>query len=63
MIAPDRWNQWIEILEEILGEADIGGASIFAIHIDTALTVARAAYSDKTNGPRHDPLPKEDNDS
>jgi hypothetical protein len=61
MVAPKTWEKWIDVLEEVLEEADVGGgASAFAIHIDSALIEARKALDLKETMPRHDYLSSDD---
>lgn len=36
-ITKEQWDRWVDILEDILHDADVGQASIFAIHINSAI--------------------------
>lgn len=58
-IAPTTWDRWIELLEDILHDADVGQAHEFAIHIDSAILVAHSEQGTVRNRPHHDHLPNE----
>jgi hypothetical protein len=55
-IAPEIWERWINILEDILHDADVGRANEFAIHIDSAILAAHQATGTERAVPQHDQL-------
>jgi hypothetical protein len=59
-IAPETWVRWIELLEDILHEADVGRALEFSIHIDSAILAAHKAQGTERLVPRHDYLPNDE---
>jgi hypothetical protein len=60
MVSPEILKNWIDVLENILHDADALGATRLAIHIDSALIEARRALGDEKAPPRHDHLPNDD---
>jgi hypothetical protein len=37
VITNEQWDKWLHILEDMLHDADVGQASMFAIHINSAI--------------------------
>lgn len=60
MVSPEILKNWINVLEDILHDADALGASRLAIHIDSALIEARLALGEEKASPRHDHLSNDD---
>jgi hypothetical protein len=56
MVTPEVWKQWINVLEDMLHEADVGQASMFAIHIDSAIVAAHAALGTERFMLKSDPV-------
>jgi hypothetical protein len=36
-ITNEQWDGWLHVLEDMLHDADVGQASMFAIHINSAI--------------------------
>lgn len=58
-IASKTWDRWINLLEDILHDADVGRAHEFAIHIDSAILAAHKALGTERSVPQHDLLPSD----
>ena len=56
-ITPKTWGLWIDQLENILHDADVGQAHEFALHVDEAILAAHKARGTERNNPQHDFLP------
>ncbi len=39
-ISSDQWGNWLQVLEDMLHDADVAGESMFAIHINSAIEQA-----------------------
>lgn len=53
-ISHDQWNRWLVMLEDILHEADMHGAHLLGIHVDSAIEVIHAKFGTTRQPPYSD---------
>lgn len=56
-ISSATWAVWLQSLEDMLHDADVAGADMFAIHINSAIEEAHSVRGTKRVLPRHDQAP------
>jgi hypothetical protein len=59
-ITNHQWDDWLHLLEDMLHDADVGGAPKFAIHIDSAIEQVHRERGTSRLSVKHDYVPNED---
>ncbi|MGB5076352.1 MAG: hypothetical protein WBO17_02600 [Sphingorhabdus sp.] len=57
-ISEDQWNRWLDVLEDILHEADVHKEFLFGIHINAAIEAVHITLGTERNLPRADYQPE-----
>jgi hypothetical protein len=61
--SQQQWNTWLAALEEMLHDADVACESLFAIHLDLAISQAHKQLGTVRNFPKMDQTSKDDSNS
>jgi hypothetical protein len=59
-VSNEQWDNWLRILEDILHDADVGGAIKFAIHLNSAIEEAHISRGTERIILKSDHIPNDD---